>query len=100
MMRVSMTSNQTHLAERDSAISPPSIDELVVQYYDTLVHLATSVLGDASEAQDAAQETLIAAARALPRYRGESSLKTWLYAIALNVCRKHLRRRRARLMLA
>jgi RNA polymerase sigma-70 factor, ECF subfamily len=94
-----MASNQTHLAKAESATSLPSIDELVVQYYDTLVHLATSVLGDAAEAQDAAQETLIAAANALHRYRGESSLKTWLFAIALNVCRKHLRRRRGRTLL-
>jgi RNA polymerase sigma-70 factor (ECF subfamily) len=94
-----MASNPSHLAEADSATHIPGIDELVVQYYDTLTHLATSVLGDAAEAQDAAQETLIVAANALHRYRGESSLKTWLFAIALNVCRKHLRRRRTRTLL-
>lgn len=95
-----MASNPPDLAELVSTNRVPTIDELVIRYYDTLLHLTSSMLGDACEAEDAAQETLIAAARALDRYRGESSLKTWLYAIALNVCRKHLRKRRARRLLA
>lgn len=95
-----MASNQPNWAEEDLADSVPGIDELVIRYYDTLLHLTTSILGDPCEAEDAAQETLIAAARALDRYRGESSLKTWLYAIALNVCRKQLRKCQARRLLA
>lgn len=94
-----MASNEPNWAEEDLASSVPGIEELVIRYHDMLLHLATSILGDPCEAEDAAQETLIAAASALDRYRGESSLKTWLYAITLNVCRKHLRKRRARRLL-
>jgi RNA polymerase sigma-70 factor, ECF subfamily len=39
-----------------------------------------------SEAEDAVQETLIRAWRGYGRFRGESSLRTWLYCIAANVC--------------
>lgn len=95
-----MASNQPNRAAEDSAESVPGIDELVFRYHDMLLHLTTSILSDTCEAEDAAQETLIAAVCALDRYRGEASLKTWLYSIALNVCRKHLRKRRARRLLA
>src|SRR4029453_15517280 len=39
-----------------------------------------------SEAEDAVQETLIRAWRSYDRFRGQSSLRTWLYCLAANVC--------------
>jgi RNA polymerase sigma-70 factor, ECF subfamily len=44
------------------------------------------MLGSTHDADDAVQDALLRAWRALPRFRGESSLKTWLYRIATNVC--------------
>jgi RNA polymerase sigma-70 factor, ECF subfamily len=44
-----------------------------------------------SEAEDAVQETLIRAWRSYDRFRGQSSLRTWLYCIAANVCVDMLR---------
>src|SRR5512140_2621560 len=44
------------------------------------------------DAKDVLQETLIAAARTLPDFRGASSLSTWLYTIARSFCIKHRRR--------
>ena len=38
------------------------------------------------DADDAAQETYFRALRALPRFRGDSSFRTWLLRIAVNVC--------------
>jgi RNA polymerase sigma-70 factor, ECF subfamily len=43
-------------------------------------------LGSRSEAEDAVQETMIRAWRGHERFRGQSSLRTWLYCIAANVC--------------
>ena len=56
------------------------------------------MLGSAFEAQDALQETLLRAWRKLDDFEQRSSLRTWLYRIATNVCLDHLkgRQRRAR----
>jgi RNA polymerase sigma-70 factor, ECF subfamily len=44
------------------------------------------MLGSLHDADDALQDTLLRAWRALPNFRGESSLRTWLYRIATNAC--------------
>jgi RNA polymerase sigma-70 factor (ECF subfamily) len=56
------------------------------------------MLGSAFDADDAAQETMIRAWRALDHFDGRSSIRTWLYRIATNVCLDELkdRGRRAR----
>jgi RNA polymerase sigma-70 factor (ECF subfamily) len=53
-------------------------------------------LGDREEADDLAQETYLRAFRALPRFAGRSSARTWLLAIARRVCADHVRDRRRR----
>lgn len=44
------------------------------------------MLGSASEAEDAVQETLLRAWRGAERFEGRSAVRTWLYQIATNVC--------------
>ncbi len=88
--------NLEQLLQRSQTNDPVVIEALVSQYHPYIYRLALSILDDPDEAQDAVQDAFISATMNLDRYRGESSLKTWLYAIALNTCRGHLRKRRAR----
>lgn len=72
------------------------IESLVIAYYPYVRRLTYSILDNTYEADDAAQDTFIAASRALDLYRGEAEPKTWLTAIAINTCRGRLRRQKAR----
>jgi len=61
-------------------------EQIVRHYSASLFSLAARLVGPA-EAEDVVQETFLRAYRGLESFRGESSLKTWLYAIALNRAR-------------
>ena len=67
------------------------IERLMEQYGSSLLRMCALYLKDADLAQDAVQETFIRAYRHLDNYRGESSEKTWLTAIAMNVSHDMLR---------
>jgi RNA polymerase sigma-70 factor, ECF subfamily len=84
------------------AASPPrptSFDQLE-DYRRDLTAYCYRMLGSPFEAEDAVQDTLVRAWRALDRFEGRSSVKSWLYRIATNVCLDSLqgRERRARPM--
>jgi RNA polymerase sigma-70 factor (ECF subfamily) len=59
-----------------------------------LARLITRLCGPAADVEDLLQITMIAAVRALPRFRGEATLDTWLQRIAINAVRSHVRRER------
>ncbi len=73
-----------------------AIERLVQTYQQDVCRLALSILEDADDADDATQEVFVAALRALDSFRGESSLKTWLFSITVNVCRNRLQRAQSR----
>ena len=59
-----------------------------------LESLATRLLDDRGEVADVLQEVYLSAYSALPKYRGDSRLGTWLYRITYNACLRHQARRR------
>jgi RNA polymerase sigma-70 factor (ECF subfamily) len=65
--------------------APVSASELD-RYRGELTGYCYRMLGSGFEAEDAVQETLIKALRAADRFEGRSSVRTWLYRIATNVC--------------
>lgn len=71
-----------------------AIEMLVRQYETGVFRLAPSIVGDQAAADEITQETFIAALRSLRSYQEKKSFKAWLYTIALNQSRGHLRQRK------
>src|SRR5215831_11898341 len=78
--------------------SGPSGAERLDAHRTTLTGYCYRMLGSTFEAEDAVQETMLRAWRALDSFDGRSSLGTWLYRIATNVCVDMLKGRRRRAM--
>jgi RNA polymerase sigma-70 factor (ECF subfamily) len=77
-----------------------AFDILVARWEDKIRGAAYRLLGSQEEAQDAAQEAFLKAYRGLPRFKQEARFSSWLYQIALNLCRDRLRRRKGRTMVS
>ena len=67
------------------------MEEIYRQYRNNIYHLCLLYLKDLQRAEDAMQETFFRAWKRFDTYRGDSGEKTWLSAIAANVCRDWLR---------
>ncbi|WP_062269443.1 RNA polymerase sigma factor [Endozoicomonas arenosclerae] len=67
---------------------------LVERYQGMVATIVIGMLGDASEAEDVAQETMIRVYHSLASYQGDASLKTWITRIAMNLAVDTLRKRK------
>ena len=74
--------------------SREAFDELVRKHRGQIYTLIRTVIGDDSDADDLTQECFVRAYVAIVRFREESSFRTWLTRIAVNVARTYLARRR------
>jgi RNA polymerase sigma-70 factor (ECF subfamily) len=68
--------------------------DIVYTYQDAVYNLCYRLLGERTEAEDAAQEAFLRAYLNLTRYDPSRSFKTWILSIASNHCIDRLRRRR------
>jgi RNA polymerase sigma-70 factor (ECF subfamily) len=71
-----------------------SFNELILRWERPIYALAYRTIGREEDARDVCQETFLRAFRALPGFRGQSKFSSWLYRIALNLCRDWLRKER------
>ncbi len=71
-----------------------SFNQLIVRWERPIYALAYRVIGREEDARDVCQETFLRAFRALSGFRGQSKFSSWLYRIALNLCRDWIRRER------
>jgi RNA polymerase sigma-70 factor (ECF subfamily) len=71
--------------------------ELIKPFERTVFAIAYSVLNNAAEAEDVAQESFLKALKGLTNFRAEAKFSTWLVQITLNEARSHVRRSRAHL---
>src|SRR5204862_6479671 len=72
---------------------PEARERWVAEWWPRVYRMALAVTGNEPDAEDLAQETLMAGLAAVGRFRGDSTVRTWLYAILL---RKHLSQKRRR----
>src|SRR5439155_24538481 len=89
---------EASLVQRCVAGDESASAELVAEHQRTVIQLATNLLGDREEALDLSQDVFLRVFRTLGRFRGHSSLRTWIYRIAVNQARNRHRfwRRRHR----
>ena len=90
-----MQTDEASLIERSQRGDLDAFNALVLAYQGQVYSVCLRMLGSPPPAEDAAQETFIAAFRAVPRFR-RGRFRAWLLRIAANACYDELRRRRSR----
>lgn len=77
-----------------------SLADLYAKLREPIFRFLLHLTGQPDEAEELAQETFLQAMLSLPRFRAESSMTTWLYAIARNVYRKSMAQKQRRRQVA
>lgn len=70
-----------------------AFDRIVERYQHRLLRVVAQLVRNPAEAEDIVQDSFIKALRALPDFRQDSALYTWLYRIAINSAKNHLKLR-------
>jgi RNA polymerase sigma-70 factor (ECF subfamily) len=90
--------NEAEFVARLVARDETAFNLLVVTYERRVFALVFRMLGRREEAEDLAQEVFVQVFKAIDQFRGDSKLSTWIYRIAVNLCKnrtKYLSRRHA-----
>jgi len=93
---VAMTSQDAEadnsIVDRYLAGDMTAFDELMIRYERQIYRVCYRFVNNRDDAMDLAQEVFIKAFEHLPNFRRESSMKTWLYRIAMNHCINHVKK--------
>ena len=72
---------------------PEPFENVIDRHYPSIYRLARRMTGRPAEAEDIAQKTFLNAYAAWSRFEGRSSVRTWLFRIAVNLCHRWYRER-------
>ena len=86
--------DDTELVSACAANESEAFRELLTRYRRPAVTLAYQMLGNAEDAEDAAQEAFVRVFQSIPDFRGQAAFSTWLYRIVTNLCLGKMRRDR------
>ena len=89
---LTITDEELVVRSRDGDVD--SFNQLIKRWERPIYALAYRTLGREEDARDVCQETFFRAYRALKGFKGEAKFSSWLYRIALNLCRDWMRRQR------
>ena len=89
-----MTWTDEELVARSKTGDADSFNQLVRRWERPIFALAYRTLGREEDARDVTQETFLRAFRALAGFKGDAKFSSWLYRIALNLCRDWIRKER------
>jgi RNA polymerase sigma-70 factor (ECF subfamily) len=84
------------LIERALAGDAGAFREIFRNHRQDVARVVYRMLGPSADAEDVVQEVFLHVYRSLPTFRGDSRFSTWLYRLAVNVTRMHLRKGRSR----
>jgi RNA polymerase sigma-70 factor (ECF subfamily) len=91
---IRMTWSDEELVAKSIGGDADSFNQLILRWERPIYALAYRVIGREEDARDVCQETFLRAFRALGGFRGQAKFSSWLYRIALNLCRDWVRRER------
>ncbi len=80
------------LIERYFAGDTSAFDEIIIRYERQIYRVCYRFVEHREDAMDLAQDVFVKAFEHLPTFRRESTLKTWLYRIAINHCLNHVKK--------
>jgi len=89
-----MTLTDEELVSRSMGGDTDSFNQLILRWERPIYALAYRVIGREEDARDVCQDTFLRAYRALPGFKGQAKFSSWLYRIALNLCRDWIRKQR------
>ncbi len=89
-----MTCTDEELVARSALGDADSFNQLIVRWERPIYALAYRVIGREEDARDVCQETFLRAFRGIAAFKGQAKFSSWLYRIALNLCRDWIRRER------
>lgn len=87
---------ENDLIQRASGGDPQAFNTLLGQYESRIYAVAVRTCGNAEDAKDCLQETMLRIYKSISGFKGQSSFSTWVYRIAMNTCLDELRKRKSR----